>query len=80
MKKNKIKIDEMMKFLFVVKKSEEISVKLSSYFLEYYNFCFDIINKNMIKDLDNLNIIMQYLKEKQQCRETKDVHIIRFLI
>lgn len=51
-KKNKIKIDEMMKFLFVVKKSEEISVKLSSYFLEYYNFCFDIINKNMIKDLD----------------------------
>ena len=51
-KKNKIEIDEMMKFLFVIKKSEEKSAKLSSYFLEYYNFCFDIINKNMIKDLD----------------------------
>ena len=50
-KTNKIKIDEMTKFLFFVKKSEEKSAKLSTYFLRYYNFCFDIINKNMIKEL-----------------------------
>ena len=51
-KTNKIRIDEMMKFLFLVKKSDEKSAKLSNYFHEYYNFCFDIINKNMIQDLD----------------------------
>ena len=49
---NKIKIKEMTKFLFLLNKSEEISVKLNDYFVKYYNFCFDIINKNMIKDLD----------------------------
>ena len=49
---NKIKIDEMIKFLFLVKKSDEISTKLQNYFIKYYDFCFDIINKNMIKDLD----------------------------
>ena len=49
---NKIEIDEMIKFLFLVKKSDEISTKLQNYFIKYYDFCFDIINKNMIKDLD----------------------------
>ena len=49
---NKIRINEMIKFLFVSKKNDEISVKLQDYFAKYYNFCFDIINKNMIKDLD----------------------------
>ena len=49
---NKIKINEMMKFLFLLNKNDEISIKLNDYFEKYYNFCFDIINKNMIKDLD----------------------------
>ena len=49
---NKIEISEMIKFLFFVKKSDEISIKLQNYFIKYYDFCFDIINKNMIKDLD----------------------------
>ena len=48
----KIKINEMMKFLFVTEKNDEISIKLNDYFIKYYNFCFDIIHKNMIKDLD----------------------------
>ena len=42
----------MMKFLFVNEKNDEISIKLNDYFIKYYNFCFDIIHKNMIKDLD----------------------------
>ena len=48
----KVKINEMMKFLFIVKKNDEIPLKLQDYFVKYYDFCFDIINKNMIKDLD----------------------------
>ncbi len=51
-KKNKINIDEIMKFLFVANKNDELSAKLHDYFVKYYNFCFDINNKNMIKDLD----------------------------
>ena len=51
-KLTKIKTNEMTKYLFVSKKDEEISAKLNDYFLKYYDFCFDIINKNMIKDLD----------------------------
>tara|TARA_Y100000766_G_C18634964_1_gene472671 strand:+ start:193 stop:690 length:498 start_codon:yes stop_codon:yes gene_type:complete len=49
---NKINTSEMMKFLFTSKKNDEISIKLNDYFEKYYNFCFDIINKNVIKDLD----------------------------
>ncbi len=49
---NEINSNEMMKFLFITKKNEEISTKLHNYFKKYFNFCFDIINKNMIKDLD----------------------------
>ena len=48
----KVKINEMMKFLFIAKKNDEIPLKLQDYFVKYYNFCFDIINRNMIKDLD----------------------------
>ena len=51
-KLTKIKTNEMTKYLFVSKKDEEISAKLNDYFLKYYDFCFDIINQNMIKDLD----------------------------
>tara|TARA_B100001057_G_scaffold498126_1_gene604201 strand:- start:932 stop:1429 length:498 start_codon:yes stop_codon:yes gene_type:complete len=49
---NKINIKEIIKFLFLLKKNDEISIKLSNYFVKYFNFCFDIINQNMIKDLD----------------------------
>ncbi len=49
---NKINIKEMMKFLFVIEENSNISIKLLDYFNKYYNFCFDIVNKNMIKDLD----------------------------
>ncbi len=51
-KTNKININEMMKFLFLIEKNDEKSVKLSNYFVKYFDFCFDIINKNMIKELD----------------------------
>ena len=51
-KQDKINVNEMTKFLFILNKNEEISTKLNNYFVKYYNFCFDIINKNMIKDLD----------------------------
>ena len=51
-KSEKIQINELMKFLYMVIKNDEISIKLSQYFKKYYDFCFDIINKNMIKDLD----------------------------
>ena len=47
-----IEIKEMTKFLFIKEKNDEISTKLHSYFIKYYDFCFDIINKNMLKDLD----------------------------
>ena len=55
-KTNKINAQEMMKFLFVTEKNAEITVKLNDYFEKYYNFCFDIINKNMIKDLDKFKL------------------------
>ena len=81
-KQNKIKIDEMMKFLFIDKKSDEIPTKLNDYFNKYYNFCFDIINKNMIKELVNFKYqLWQYPKEKQQFpKETKDVLITGYLM
>ena len=49
---NKINVNEIIKFLFLLKKNDEISAKLNDYFVKYFNFCFDIINQNMIKDLD----------------------------
>ena len=51
-KSNKIEVQEMLKFLYVSKKNEEISINLQDYFDKYFDFCFDIVNKNMIKDLD----------------------------
>ena len=51
-KSNKIEVQEMLKFLYVSKKNDEISSNLQDYFDKYFDFCFDIINKNMIKDLD----------------------------
>ena len=51
-KSNKIEVQEMLKFLYVSKKNDEISINLQDYFDKYFDFCFDIVNKNMIKDLD----------------------------
>ena len=51
-KSNKVEVQEMLKFLYVSKKNEEISINLQDYFDKYFDFCFDIVNKNMIKDLD----------------------------
>ena len=51
-KSNKINANEIMKFLFIQEKSSEIPAKINDYFTKYYNFCFDILDKNMIKDLD----------------------------
>ncbi len=51
-KPKKIKSEEMIKYLFLSQKDEEISIKLNDYFIKYRNFCFDIVDKNMIKDLD----------------------------
>ena len=52
--KNPVEIEsnEMMKFLFISHKNVAISTNLNKYFKKYHNFCFDIVNKNMIKDLD----------------------------
>ena len=49
----KINITEIIKFLFLKEKNDEISLKLNDYFEKYNNFCFDIVNRNMIKDLEN---------------------------
>ena len=54
-KQNKIESNEMMKFLFYSNKNDDIPRKLNNYFEKYYNFCFDIIKKNMIKELDKFN-------------------------
>ena len=51
-KQNKIESNEMMKFLFFSDKNVDISRKLNNYFEKYYDFCFDIINRNMIKEFD----------------------------
>ena len=51
-KPNTINSNEMIKFLFIQEKNSEIPTKLNDYFTKYYNFCFDILDKNMIKDLD----------------------------
>ena len=49
--KNPLKVSEFMKFLFFKDKSPELSKKLTLYFEKYNNFCFDIVNKNMIKEI-----------------------------
>ena len=50
--KKKVEIKEMIKFLYTNDKNDEISNKLHDYFAKYYDFCFDLINKNMIKEID----------------------------
>ena len=55
-KPDKIQINEMLKFLFITTKNDEISIKLQDYFKKYNNFCFDIINKNMIKEIVNFKL------------------------
>ena len=48
----KINISEITKFLFLKEKNDEISLKFNDYFEKYNDFCFDIVNRNMIKDFD----------------------------
>ncbi len=52
-KKNnkKIFVNELIKFLYTKDKNDKIIEKLHIYFEKYHHFCFDIINKNMIKDI-----------------------------
>ncbi len=52
-KERDITVKEMEKFLFINEKNNELSPKLLNYFKKYYDFCFDIINKNMLKELIN---------------------------
>ena len=49
---NNVNPEEITKFLYKSSENNEILEKLRVYFKKYQNFCFDIINKNMIKDLD----------------------------
>ncbi len=48
---NQIRTAVLIKFLYIKDKNQEISHKLTLYFQKYNDFCFDIINKNMIKEL-----------------------------
>ena len=56
-KKSNIFIESKVisKFLFKRDENIEIDEKLSIYFKKYYNYCFDKVNENMIKDIDKLN-------------------------
>ena len=40
-------------FFFKKEETDKIDEKIKDYFEKYHHFCFDIINKNMIKDLIN---------------------------
>ena len=55
-KDNTINVIEMIKFLYIKDKKDDISQKLHDYFQKYNNFCFDIINKNMIKEIVNFKL------------------------
>ena len=50
--KNLVEINEIYKFLFKNDENEEIKEKLGVYFKKYHDFCFDLVNKNMIKEID----------------------------
>ncbi len=49
---SQIKVNEILKFLIKNVENQEISHKLHDYFTKYQDFCFDIVNKNMLKDFD----------------------------
>ena len=51
-KTNTVYPKEIMKFFYKIEENNEILDKLSNYFIKYQNFCFDIINGNMIQELD----------------------------
>ena len=52
-KNEKIQPSEICKFFFKKEETDKIDEKIKDYFEKYHHFCFDIINKNMIKDLIN---------------------------
>ncbi len=49
--RNKINVLELIKYLYMNDKKDEIAQKLRNYFQKYNNFCFDIIDRNMIKEI-----------------------------
>ena len=52
-KNEKIQPLEISKFFFKKEEVNQIDEKIKDYFEKYHYFCFDIINKNMIKDIIN---------------------------
>ena len=52
-KNEKIHPFEICKFFFKKEEVNQIDEKIKDYFEKYHYFCFDIINKNMIKDIIN---------------------------
>ena len=52
-KHEKMQPSEICKFFFKKEETDKIDEKIKDYFEKYHHFCFDIINKNMIKDLIN---------------------------
>ena len=52
-KNEKIQPIEISKFFFKKEEANKIDDKIKGYFEKYHHFCFDIINKNMIKDIIN---------------------------
>ena len=49
--RNKINVLELIKYLYMNDKKDEIAQKLRNYFQKYNNFCFDIIDRNMIQEI-----------------------------
>ena len=52
-KNEKIQPLEISKFFFKKEEVNQIDEKIKDYFEKYHYFCFDIISKNMIKDIIN---------------------------
>ena len=52
-KNEKIQPLEICKFFFKKEDVNQIDEKIKDYFEKYHYFCFDIINKNMLKDIIN---------------------------
>ncbi len=50
-KNEEIQPSEISKFFFKKDEKNRLDNEIKDYFEKYYHFCFEIINKNMIKDL-----------------------------
>ena len=49
---NNINIKGISKFLYKTEENLKNNDKIIEYFNKYRDFCFDIVNRNMIKDFD----------------------------